>query len=435
MKCAILAALGGCPLDGERRKVMRHTGGFNRRHFDQPVPIAAFDDRRIARYSHTTSDVGVFRQLLNGLNWDRIEGYPWGDVVDFFDFIQAFIGYKHRRLFLSRLFYGAYTVFAWTQFLIHGPPPTEFDAFTEEEELDQGQGAIPVQRGKRVRRGSGPKAPNMAVIIGTPEHGPSVSFSFILDYTGQPAEGMLEMHLVSPYRMSPPGCTHVFIDDYNEVCQLYEVGCLKLAEARLSDEHIFLKIPTVPRLDVDPASLILPVFSFSAYEILSYDFRADIVPLRPLVNRAMSMDRTSPFWPSLICFCLLSQYLLLSGIDGYGSFRLDSSSVLGLMGSPLLLQLWAFEKLQTMSLCPSSMSFDWRDCGRLDYYVSESHLRGNQMAWWYIERVTISSYMLCVPLCGLSIVLAYYPSCVARQYGHHQAIPNYTWFEGGLLTQ
>ncbi|KDP42522.1 hypothetical protein JCGZ_02480 [Jatropha curcas] len=31
--------------------------------------------------------------------------------------------------------------------------------------------------------------------------------------------------------------------------------------------------------------------------------------------------------------------------------------------------------------------------------------------------------------------LAYYPSRVARQYGHHQAIPDYTRFEGGLLKQ
>ncbi|KDP30314.1 hypothetical protein JCGZ_18151 [Jatropha curcas] len=37
--------------------------------------------------------------------------------------------------------------------------------------------------------------------------------------------------------MSSPGCTHVFIDDYNEVCQLYEAMRLKLPMARLSDEH------------------------------------------------------------------------------------------------------------------------------------------------------------------------------------------------------
>ncbi|KDP30426.1 hypothetical protein JCGZ_16665 [Jatropha curcas] len=49
---------------------------------------------------------------------------------------------------------------------------------------------------------------------------------------------MLEMHLVSPYRMSLLGCTHVSIDDYNKVCQLYEATRLILAEAKLSDEHI-----------------------------------------------------------------------------------------------------------------------------------------------------------------------------------------------------
>ncbi|KDP24255.1 hypothetical protein JCGZ_26712 [Jatropha curcas] len=33
---------------------------------------------------------------------------------------------------------------------------------------------------------------------------------------------------------------------------------------------------------------------------------------------------------------------------------------------------------------------------------------------WYIERVIVSSCMLCVPLCGLSMALAYYPSRVAK---------------------
>ncbi|KDP23021.1 hypothetical protein JCGZ_01684 [Jatropha curcas] len=182
------------------------------------------------RYSHKTSNTGLFRQLLNGLNWDR------------------------------------------TQLLVYVPPPTEFDPFAKEEELDRGQGIAPVQ---------------------------------------------------------------VSIDDYNEVCQLYEVARLKLAVVRLSDEHASIKlsiisrripmvdeIPAVPQLDIEPASFILPVFGFSVYEIPSYDFGADVVPLRLLVQCAMSMDRTSLYWPSLVCFCIISQYLLLNGIDDYGSLRL-----------------------------------------------------------------------------------------------------------------
>ncbi|KDP34313.1 hypothetical protein JCGZ_12661 [Jatropha curcas] len=55
------------------------------------------------------------------------------------------------------------------------------------------------------------------------------------------------------------------------------------------------EIPVVPWLDVDPASMILPLFSFSAYEIPSYDLRADVVSLQPLVDRAFGMDRTSPY--------------------------------------------------------------------------------------------------------------------------------------------
>ncbi|KDP23038.1 hypothetical protein JCGZ_01652 [Jatropha curcas] len=148
------------------------------------------------RYSHTNSDIEMFQELLNGLSWDRL--------------------------------------------LIHVPSPIEFDPFAEAEELDRGQGTGPVQQcGKCVRRGSEPRALDTAVVVGMPEHMPGASFSFILDRTVQPTQGILEMHLVSPYRISPPSYTHMMsIDDYNELCQLYEVACLNLAEARLSDEHI-----------------------------------------------------------------------------------------------------------------------------------------------------------------------------------------------------
>ncbi|KDP34270.1 hypothetical protein JCGZ_12839 [Jatropha curcas] len=55
--------------------------------------------------------------------------------------------------------------------------------------------------------------------------------------------------------------------------------------------------------------------------------------------------------------------------------------------------------------------------------------------WWFIERVTVSSYMLCAPLCGLNKAVAYYPSRVARQYSRHQVVPNYTRFKGSLISQ
>ncbi|KDP29606.1 hypothetical protein JCGZ_19133 [Jatropha curcas] len=183
------------------------------------------------------------------------------------------------------------------------------------------------------------------------------------------------------------------------------------------------EIPALPRLNIDPASLILHAFNFSAYEILSCDFGADVMPLRPFVDHALSVDRTSP------------QYLLLSGIDGCGSLRLvpivkqmarrcmplpfilaetftwlgeharDSSSVLGSMGSPLLLQDLTSEGVRWT--CPL----------------------------WYIERVTVSSFVLYVPLCGLTTAVAYYPSHVAKQYGRHQAVLDYTRVKGSLITQ
>ncbi|KDP45553.1 hypothetical protein JCGZ_18178 [Jatropha curcas] len=45
--------------------------------------------------------------------------------------------------------------------------------------------------------------------------------------------------------------------------------------------------------------------------------------------------------------------------------------------------------------------------------------------WRYIARVIVSSCMICVPLCGLTKMVAYYPSRVARLYGHHQVVPDY----------
>ncbi|KDP29813.1 hypothetical protein JCGZ_19319 [Jatropha curcas] len=155
-----------------------------------------------------------------------------------------------------------------TQLLVHIPPLSEYDPFTEVEELDRGQCdalAQQQQHGKRMRRGSDSEALDTAVIVGKPENEPGASFSFILEHMGQPTQGMLETHLVSPYQMCPLGCTHmsivysysgncsfiiplligcpylilpVSISDYNEVCSLYEAACLKLAVARLSNEHI-----------------------------------------------------------------------------------------------------------------------------------------------------------------------------------------------------
>ncbi|KDP30088.1 hypothetical protein JCGZ_18563 [Jatropha curcas] len=46
------------------------------------------------------------------------------------------------------------------------------------------------------------------------------------------------------------------------------------------------EIPAVLRLDIDLASLILPVFGFLAYKIPSYDFGADVMALQPPVDHA-----------------------------------------------------------------------------------------------------------------------------------------------------
>ncbi|KDP43653.1 hypothetical protein JCGZ_22967 [Jatropha curcas] len=109
------------------------------------------------------------------------------------------------------------------------------------------------------------------------------------------------------------------------------------------------EIPAVPWLDIDPALLILPVFGFSTYEIPSYDFGADVVPLQSLVERAMRENGQDP------------------------------SSVLGLMGSQLLLQLWDFEKLQVMAPPLDHLMFDYRP----QFYIHrQCHLIGETVEDW-----------------------------------------------------
>ncbi|KDP25886.1 hypothetical protein JCGZ_23731 [Jatropha curcas] len=132
---------------------------------------------------------------------------------------------------------GAYASFVRTQLFVYVHQLIEFDPFSEVEELDRDQGDAPAQRqqrDKRVWRGFNSKALDKAVVVNKPEHELGASFSFILKRTGEPTQTMLETHLVSPYWMSPVGCTH------NKVCQLYKAACLKLVVVRLSNEHVSL---------------------------------------------------------------------------------------------------------------------------------------------------------------------------------------------------
>ncbi|KDP20207.1 hypothetical protein JCGZ_10645 [Jatropha curcas] len=170
------------------------------------------------------------------------------------------------------------------------------------------------------------------------------------------------------------------------------------------------EVPVLPQLDVGPTSLILLVFSFSAYEIPSYGFGADVVPLRLFVDRALSMDRTSPHWPSLICFCILSQYLLLSGIDGYGSLRFV----------PIVEQTARRRTLFSLILVET---FTW--LGEHDWDSSS-----------VLDPMGSPLLMQILPLResdGLAPGVAYYPSRVTRQYGRYQAFPDYSRFEVALL--
>ncbi|KDP30378.1 hypothetical protein JCGZ_17107 [Jatropha curcas] len=211
------------------------------RYFDRPNTIKVFDRRMdcamviVDSFCGYLAPIGGFNWTLhfgrgvtsNGLNWAT--PLREGHHFKWLNLGCSTQGCSCKTILViqgKRHFDRTYVVFAQTQLLVDVPPLIEFDPFTEEE-IDKGQGIVPIQqqqRSKRVWRGPEPRAPDTAVTIGTPEHRLGASFSFILDRTGQPAQGMLEMHLMSLYRMSPPGCTHVSIDDYNEVCQLYEAS-------------------------------------------------------------------------------------------------------------------------------------------------------------------------------------------------------------------
>ncbi|KDP30165.1 hypothetical protein JCGZ_18198 [Jatropha curcas] len=155
---------------------------------------------------------------------------------------------------------------AFVQLLVHLPPPSKFDSFVEAEDLDRGHDDAPVrqqQHSKRARGGFDFRALDTAVIVGKPEHRQDVSFSLFLiahksDYSGH-AEDTSKLSIIS---MRIP---------------------------------VIEEIPAMRRLDIDPASLTLVFFGFSASEIPSYDFGADVVPLQPLIERAISMDCTSTF--------------------------------------------------------------------------------------------------------------------------------------------
>ncbi|KDP33064.1 hypothetical protein JCGZ_13650 [Jatropha curcas] len=119
------------------------------------------------------------------------------------------------------------------ELLVHIPPLSEFDPFVKAEEPDRGQGGAPAQCDKRVRRGFDFEAPNTTIPISrsTSQVLPSLSF-----WSAK----------ASQHRACWRPILCLSLLDYNEVCQLYEAARLKLAIARLSDEHVSV-ISVVPR--------------------------------------------------------------------------------------------------------------------------------------------------------------------------------------------
>ncbi|KDP37491.1 hypothetical protein JCGZ_05930 [Jatropha curcas] len=108
----------------------------------------------------------------------------------------------------------------------------------EEKEVAGDQGVASSRCGKRVKRGFDTDALDNAVMVSKPEHALGALFIFISICTGLPMHDMFDTHTVSPHWITFPVCTHVSVEGYNKVGQLFEAMRLKLAVTRLSDEHI-----------------------------------------------------------------------------------------------------------------------------------------------------------------------------------------------------
>ncbi|KDP27413.1 hypothetical protein JCGZ_20241 [Jatropha curcas] len=95
--------------------------------FDADTSMMTFSRARAwkfgRKYAYSTSEISMFRQLLNGLSWDQdIAATRRGSAAT-----------DHLAVFVP----GAYAIFVWTQFLIHLPTLAEFNPVAETEELDR----------------------------------------------------------------------------------------------------------------------------------------------------------------------------------------------------------------------------------------------------------------------------------------------------------
>ncbi|KDP36656.1 hypothetical protein JCGZ_07874 [Jatropha curcas] len=149
---------------------------------------------------------------------------PMGAVIAYPDFVQVAIRYQHRRLLLPVAQRGstatdhlaafvpdAYAIFVRTQLLVHIPPPSEFGPFADADDLDRSQGSGCDYRYWQV--GAWPRC------------------LFLLYFGSYRADnkGHARDPSMSPYRMSPSGCTH----QGSPTTRYLELAwCLQLVEAR-----------------------------------------------------------------------------------------------------------------------------------------------------------------------------------------------------------
>ncbi|KDP47082.1 hypothetical protein JCGZ_03890 [Jatropha curcas] len=481
------------------------------------------------RYSHTTSDIGMFRQLLNGFSWDRL---PFINIdVSSFQ-VCSTISITSKRRSPSSLYVQRLCRICMDSAPDSCPPPTEFDPIIEAEELNRGQGATPKQqRDKRVRGGSEPRASDTTVVVGTPENWPvphsPYSGPHRSAYPGHARDASCE-----PYRMSPPYCTHrVDIappagrgqgircgghagseagcqpmimeeiqesgsEDSEETTQTYwtlasafealfcslsreDWDSLSLFEVNMLSyyRNIRVKLGLLQWLinHFDPSNNLFCHNDFEIYllfeELSIISRRIPVVDEIPAVPR-LDLDPAGGLdWTLASAFEALFCSLSREDWDSLSLFEVNMLSYYRNIRVKLGLLQWLinhfdpsnnlfchndfeiyllFEELSIISRripvvdeIPAVPRLDLDPAGGLAYEISSYdfgayvvHLQPLvDRALGVDQRVRVSSYMLYEPLCGFSMAHAYYPSRVARQYGRHKAVLDYTRFEGGLITK
>ncbi|KDP45944.1 hypothetical protein JCGZ_11847 [Jatropha curcas] len=201
--------------------------------------------------------------------------------------------------------------------------------------------------------------------------------------------------------------------------------------------------------------------------VMDHHPKQDETPALPPGPRVLSLD-LDPFWIRACCFLLLNVYAMKNRQPGIGHFRLltvvrymqmyHHTVFMMIMGEtmcwvrditlhvtnfnihhrgcPMLLQVWALDKLSLILPVPvptyGPANFWSRTRGRFDFGDNPT-IRWT-CPWWRIRLVTNGSMNLNYLLyASLDRSMAYLPDRISRQYEMIQRVPRIHNFESGLI--